>query len=423
MKIGVWSIVGTIVLCCATAAWAQKADPKAAPKAAPAKGDGKSAAAAPAKEGTKEPAKQPPAKAVDEEKGSADQGPAMKAFNAKLDEWKGILRDLRKLRTQYQASAEGDKSGLQKQWDALLAKGNALVPELTDLAAKAYEEAPNEDLELLRFLGKTLYDEADHDDYGAAYSLAELLEKNEGFDKKYSLPPDALAAAAAAAFAVNDYDHAKEWSTAAQESKAKIPDEWNGLFSQIDTYKELWEKEKEIRDKEAEANDLPRVKLTTTKGTIVVELFENEAPETVGNFVSLVEKKFYDGLTFHRVLNHFMAQGGCPKGDGTGDPGYKIYCEVGTPEHKEDFRRHFRGSLSMAHAGKDTGGSQFFITFQQTPHLNGKHTVFGRVIEGMDVLAKLQRNPSPAGPQADKIIKAEVIRKRDHNYVPRKVEQ
>ena len=101
-----------------------------------------------------------------------------------------------------------------------------------------------------------------------------------------------------------------------------------------------------------------------------------------------MEKKFYDGLTFHRVIPGFMAQGGDPKGDGTGGPGYTIPDEC----YQENHRNHFRGSLSMANTGqRDTGGSQFFLTFVPTAHLDGKHTVFGRVIEGMDVLAKLQR--------------------------------
>ena len=148
-------------------------------------------------------------------------------------------------------------------------------------------------------------------------------------------------------------------------------------------------------------------------------MYENEAPQAVGNFVSLVEKGFYDGLTFHRVLPGFMAQGGCPDGNGAGGPGYDIYCEC----HQDNHRKHFRGSLSMAHAGRDTGGSQFFLTFLRTPHLDGRHTVFGRVIDGMDVLAKLQRR-DPSNPNAekpDRIIKAEVIRKRDHVYAPTKV--
>ena len=111
-----------------------------------------------------------------------------------------------------------------------------------------------------------------------------------------------------------------------------------------------------------------------------------------------------------------MAQGGCPKGDGTAGPGYNIFCECYKPEH----RKHFRGSLSMAHAGQDTGGSQFFLTFVPTAHLNGKHTVFGRVIQGMELASSLNRSDEKAGISPDTIIKAEVLRKREHEYKPTK---
>ncbi|MCL6501476.1 MAG: peptidylprolyl isomerase [Pirellulales bacterium] len=180
------------------------------------------------------------------------------------------------------------------------------------------------------------------------------------------------------------------------------------LASQLSKYEEAWPHEQELRAQEAEADDLPRVQIETTKGTIVVELFENQAPNTVANFISLVKKGFYDGTPFHRVLAGFMAQGGDPQGDGTGGPGYHIACEC----YREDRRLHFRGSLSMAHAGRDTGGSQFFITFRPTPHLDGRHTVFGRVIEGMDVLAKItRRDPEqPRQPEPDRIVKATVLR-------------
>src|SRR5690606_36315249 len=136
---------------------------------------------------------------------------------------------------------------------------------------------------------------------------------------------------------------------------------------------------------------------------------ENEAPDTVGNYISLVNKPFYDNSVFHRVLPGFMAQGGDPNGDGTGGPGYNIYCEC----YKEPHRNHFAGSLSMAHAGKDTGGSQFYITFKPTPHLNGRHTVFGRVVAGLDVLSKLQRidpsDPKSGAIVPDKIVEAEIV--------------
>ena len=117
------------------------------------------------------------------------------------------------------------------------------------------------------------------------------------------------------------------------------------------------------------------------KGDIVIELFDKEAPKTVANFVKLIKEGFYDGLTFHRVIPGFVAQGGCPNGNGTGGPGYTIEDElVGNP-HK-----HVRGALSMAHRGPNTGGSQFFIVYEPQPHLDGVHTVFGQVIEGMDIV-------------------------------------
>ncbi|TGC07307.1 peptidylprolyl isomerase [Methanolobus halotolerans] len=125
--------------------------------------------------------------------------------------------------------------------------------------------------------------------------------------------------------------------------------------------------------------------IETEKGNIVLELFEKDAPKTVANFEKLIKQGFYDGLTFHRVLPNFVIQGGCPKGNGTGGPGYSIKCETkGNPQ------KHGTGALSMAHAGKDTGGSQFFITHSPQPHLDGVHTVFGKVIEGMDVVNKIK---------------------------------
>lgn len=174
-------------------------------------------------------------------------------------------------------------------------------------------------------------------------------------------------------------------------------------------YIPLWKAELEIRAREAKADDLPRVRMTTTKGEIVIELLENDAPNTVANFIELVTRKYYDGLKFHRVIPGFMAQGGDPRGNGSGGPGYRFKDEL-APE----YRRHFRGSLSMANSGPDTNGSQFFITHLPTDWLNGKHTVFGRVLSGQDVVDALL--------VGDSIVKAEVVRKRDHDYKVVKIE-
>ncbi|HEY6586636.1 MAG TPA: peptidylprolyl isomerase [Candidatus Methanoperedens sp.] len=134
--------------------------------------------------------------------------------------------------------------------------------------------------------------------------------------------------------------------------------------------------------------------LETTKGTIKFELYETEAPITTKNFIDLAQKGFYNGLTFHRVIRGFMIQGGCPKGDGTGGPGYSIRDEF-HPKLK-----HTKGAVSMANAGPNTGGSQFFITEAPQPHLDGKHSVFGQVKEGQNVVESIKKG--------DKIIKVTI---------------
>lgn len=143
----------------------------------------------------------------------------------------------------------------------------------------------------------------------------------------------------------------------------------------------------------------------TSKGTFDIELFEDKAPKTTGNFITLVEKGFYNGLIFHRVIDGFMIQGGCPKGDGTGGPGYTI-----PDEFHPDLRHSGEGILSMANAGPNTGGSQFFITLAKTEWLDGHHAVFGKVIKGMDVvkaIGKVETDPFRDRPYED--VKIEKI--------------
>ena len=235
------------------------------------------------------------------------------------------------------------------------------------------------------------------------------------------------ALAGVAAYCVNEYDLAAIWLKTARASDALARmDRLDGLHNRnyanfpdlMDETKAGWSKEKKIRDAEAKANDLPRMLLKTSAGDIELELFENEAPNTVLNFISLVDKGFYNGLKFHRVLPGFMAQGGDPKGDGTGGPGYTIPDECKRPDH----RLHFRGSLSMARSAEpESGGSQFFLTFLPVRHLDGHYTVFGRVLTGMEVLAKIKRRDPDdfTNGNVDKIIEAKVTRRRNHTYDPK----
>jgi len=138
--------------------------------------------------------------------------------------------------------------------------------------------------------------------------------------------------------------------------------------------------------------------METDKGIIMLELWSDDAINTVKNFVELTRAGFYNGLKFHRVVDDFVIQGGDPKGNGSGGPGYTIPCETKGPRQK-----HVNGALSMAHAGLNTGGSQFFVVLNEhnCKHLDGKHTVFGRVTEGFDVVKKIR--------QGDKMIKVEAI--------------
>jgi peptidyl-prolyl cis-trans isomerase B (cyclophilin B) len=141
---------------------------------------------------------------------------------------------------------------------------------------------------------------------------------------------------------------------------------------------------------------MKKAEIHTAKGVMKVDFFDKDAPNTVANFIKLSESGFYNGLTFHRVIPDFVIQGGCPKGTGTGGPGYKIDCETSGGNQYHD-----RGVLSMAHAGKNTGGSQFFVCHSRnnTAHLDRVHTCFGKVVDGLEVIDKIV-----AGDKIEKIV-------------------
>lgn len=338
-------------------------------------------------------------------------------FDAVFEQWKKVLGDMRMLRAESELAEDAELSQMQAEYDALIQQGEDLIPQLRDAAIAILRAAPNENRQISSWLTTIVSDYVTGDRYEEALPAVQALIDGN------SENPEIYNNAGIIAFVMNDYDAAGEYFEKAAAAGV-LTGQSQQMMSELENYRRYWEREKRLRD-EADAltgdERLPRVKIETNKGSIVVELFEDEAPETVGNFIHLVESGFYDGLTFHRVLPGFMAQGGCPEGDGRGGPGYQIYCECENPGH----RKHFRGSLSMAHAGRDTGGSQFFLTFTQAPQLNGDHTVFGRVVEGMDVLAKIRRRdpdkPAELALVPDKMLKVEVLNKRDHVYEPNKV--
>jgi cyclophilin family peptidyl-prolyl cis-trans isomerase len=347
-------------------------------------------------------------------------------FKRLFSQWQAVLVNLAELQANFRVTTLELREALTPQYSAVLAQANTLASQLQAAAEKAYA-AGERDPEIGQLLFTAALADIREDNYEEALRLAKLLIEHKYPDKNI------YRVAATAAFTTMQLDEAKQYLEALGDGKVPPEPDLQSLAAEIEHYRPLWQREQKLRQAEAKADDLPRVKLHTTQGDIVLELFENEAPNTVANFISLVEKGLYDNTQFHRVLPGFMAQGGDPLSKdpeknkdniGKGIPGYFIADECQAPNHRD----HFRGSLSMAHTAQpNSGGSQFFITFAPTPNLDGVHTVFGRVIEGMDVLSKLQRidpereHERPSGMQPDKIIKAEVLRKRNHPYEPKTI--
>ena len=328
-------------------------------------------------------------------------------FSTAQEQLKKLVGELTVLQAEYQ-QPDADKTAVENKFNATRDQARIAALTLERTATAAVLSNP-ENTEACAVVRDVLKSAMQADDPRTVVSLTATLHEVDKADEEI------LLTGATAAMITSEIELAEKFLKAAEVAGVdgrKVA----GLQKAIERERLKVEAEMAIRASEKAVDDLPRVKIETTKGTIVVELFENEAPNTVANFVSLVESHFYDGTPFHRVIPGFMAQGGDPTGTGTSGPGYTIACECDVP----DARKHFLGSLSMAHAGKDTGGSQFFLTFAPTEHLDGRHTVFGRVIEGFEILPKITRTEGPqAGSSRDKILKAEIIRKRDHEYKPK----
>ncbi len=326
--------------------------------------------------------------AVDES--GDDENQALKSFAELNETFKDLESQVTELRSKFQTATPEVKQLLLKKYQEISAESVSLLPRLQAAAEREYALNPNEDEAVTKSLVRLILSNVLREQAaptgslirydGEALRLAQLLSDNDCPESYFKMLTDAPQVA--------------------------------NLFS-----KELIN-EIMMRRSEVKAN-LPRVKLTTTRGEIVVELFEDNAPNTVANFIELVNDKYYDGKTFHRVLSNFMAQCGSADNAGGGSTGFTIACEC----VRENYRRHFTGTLAMAHAGKNTGSAQFYMTFRRTNHLDGKHTVFGRVVSGLDVLNAIKKTDAADinETEFDKIETAVVLRKRDHEYKPTRV--
>ena len=330
------------------------------------------------------------------------------------------LKKMREAQVKYHLSEDtsNDKK-FRRQWAELCDQGRPLAAKAYAVMLKKFTENPSANVQIGKFLAELLERNVLDSRFEGMLEMGLALHSAGISSEKI---PEAIALSAVAE---NKFDVAKPWIEKHFKESSKPRTVLGSIYEHLDELSKDWVAELLIREEDAKGEPLPRVSILTTKGEISVELFENEAPETVANFIHLVEDGFYDGLMFHRVLEHFMAQTGCPDGDGTGGPGYSIYGEAKEP----NARKYFRGTLGMALSNGDanSGGSQFFICFVPTFNLNGQYTAFGRIVSGIDVIGNLaQVNPDEKKKEGevpavlDEIIEAKVVRKRNHEYKPNK---
>ncbi len=340
---------------------------------------------------------------------------AVATFQKAQEAYKKAIQEVKKLQKQYVAlsTTEEQKEEIGENLEKYAEYVSKMYPKLLDLAEKAWLEAPSRDPEMLRFIVEVLEIRLVTEEYERAQKILDgLFAQNIP-----EILPEIYDVAGETAFMLNQFEQAGRYFALAEQNKT-LSERSTAFKNDLPYYRAAWGKEEILRQREKKENNLPRVRLETTKGPIVLELYENEAPNTVANFVYLVEKGFYDGLYFDSVIPGFCAESGRSMENPDGGPGYAIRDEYDTA----NARNHYRGTLSMSNSGPNTAGSRFFISLTPMRELDGKFVVFGRVIEGMEVLSELQRidpaNPDPMA-EMDQIERASVIRKRDHKYRPK----
>lgn len=339
-----------------------------------------------------------------------------------IERWRAVTKEAVEAGVRFFNSGREESSDYRKTYDQAVREGQALIEQIVPLAQRVYDRSPGGDKELDDFMVRVQNYLFATGQIEKSYRLGKkILDKAPGH-------PIAEMLLARAALMSNRFEEARELFAKHPEIAQRLTVTEQNLYTDLDTLINQYQEELAIQAKEAEADDLPRVELKTTKGTIVVELFENQAPETVGNFISLVESGFYTNTQFHRVIRYFMAQGGGRTAEGRPhQPDYTIFDEA----YRPDIRRHFRGVISMAKSSvPHSARCEFFITTAPTLYLDGNHTAFGRVIEGMEVVEMLtvtyRTDPETGESEAidsvtpDLLLSAKVLRKRDHEYKPNK---
>lgn len=342
-------------------------------------------------------------------------------FEAQRAQWAETLMQMRAHQIRYSNGIDRSDENLQ-QFAELRDRGRIELHKLYSLAETLFE-ARRDYFDAASLLATVLDYRLSNSVYENSYKATKML-----LDAEVTMP-FLYIMAARSAFLEGHFDEVIPfYQTYVDEHGAdKLDKVDHQIAGAIEAYRPLWEEELERRAADAQADNLPRVLLETTRGPILVELFEDSAPNTVANFIQLVESGFYDGNEFYQVIDNLLAMTGDPSGDGTGTSGRYIPDEHERP----DRRRIFRGSLFMAKVSAsaessefvpNTASSQFIIALMPILPKELSQTVFGRVIEGMDVIGSFQRvDPQEKKEDQvqlppDRIISARVIRKRDHAY-------
>ena len=313
------------------------------------------------------------------------------------------------------------RKAFKAEIDQLTAANDALKGEVFSKAKAAFKSSERPSAISTQIVSKRLASMLRPQNSDDRFDPEGSLELITMMKEKFPDNPTILEFEFLANYAIERFENAEQALKRIESAVAglDLSNQKRELKATMDKYQQ----ELMIRRLEANTDDLPKVLLVTTEGDVMIELFENHAPNTVANFIHLVrDQKFYDGKLFHLVKPGEYAMTGSPAGDGMGDAGYRIPCEC----YNEKIRSHFRGTLSMMSPTRDRGGSQFFITQQPNPHTyDGRYTAFGRVVEGMDVVMRLQNvdltTRLASTTDVSRITRAEVIRARSHPYIPEKV--
>lgn len=331
----------------------------------------------------------------------------------RFEEFRDLLKQTSQARANYFQQDRGQSVKNRQDYENHYRQARDHKDLLEKLLIEKFEATPQPDDTLYRMVKSIAEDYFRAERMYACFALTEKLLRVRPDDDQVRILHGGSAIVS------NQIEVAKDFRQSWGFLIKELPKEIRYLYDDLDLIIGPYEREMQIRAAEAKADDLPRVLISTSRGDITVELFENEAPHTVGNFVKLVETGYYNrGLDFHRVIPGFVAQGAQ---DPTGLPNYTIYDEFGS----DNDRPHLAYVLAMANADRpNSAAAEFYFTLRPVMDLNRRYAVFGRVIEGFDVVERITKTydredkPKP-GVVPDKILAAKVLRKRDHEYLPK----